>query len=171
MKVVTLNLNRIIDSNHYPVIEAKNSDMRHRSVGIGVQGLSDTFVALSISYDSQEAKDLNIDIFETIYHAALESSCELAAQEGYYETWPGSAGSNGILQCDMWGITPTDRWDWMLLRAKIAQHGLRNSLLVASIPTDDISQISGFSDSVDPFVRSLSISTLVYLWADCDFIQ
>ncbi|KAJ3502396.1 hypothetical protein NLJ89_g8905 [Agrocybe chaxingu] len=130
-KVVTYNLNRIIDVNYYPIPEARRSNMRHRPIGIGVQGLADAFMALRMPFDSLPAKELNIKIFETIYHAALEASSELAARDGPYETWMGSPAQQGQLQYDLWGVTPTDLWDWASLKEQISRTGLRNSLLVA----------------------------------------
>lgn len=136
----------MINRNYYPVVEAKNSNMRHRPIGLGVQGLADAFMALRMPFDSPAGRELNIQIFETIYHAALESSCELAQELGTYETYEGSPISQGKLQFDMWGRVPTDLWDWTALRAKIAQHGVRNSLLVAPMPTASTSQILGWNE-------------------------
>ena len=130
-KVVTRNLNRIIDINYYPVEEARRSNLRHRPIGLGVQGLADVFLMMRYPFDGPEARELNRQIFETIYHAALEASCDLAERDGPYETYPDSPVSKGELQYDMWGVTPTDLWDWNALKAKIAEHGVRNSLLVA----------------------------------------
>ncbi|RKO92022.1 ribonucleoside-diphosphate reductase large subunit, partial [Blyttiomyces helicus] len=141
--VVARNLDKIIDVNYYPVKEAENSNLRHRPIGIGVQGLADAFIKMRMPFDSPEAKQLNIDIFETIYFAALEASCELARDKGPYSTYEGSPVSKGILQPDMWDVTPSDRWDWAALRARIAEHGVRNSLLVAPMPTASTSQILG----------------------------
>jgi len=120
-RVVTRNLNCIIDVNHYPVETARRSNMRHRPIGIGVQGLADAFILLGMPFESEEAKQLNREIFETIYYAALRTSCDLAREEGAYETYEGSPISKGIMQFDMWGVTPTDRWDWTTLRADIAK--------------------------------------------------
>ena len=155
VKVVTRNLNRIIDVNFYPVPEAKKSNMRHRPIGLGVQGLADTFMKLRLPFDSPEARKLNLQIFETIYHAALEASCELAQRDGPYETYQGSPMSQGILQPDMWNVTPTDLWDWKALREKIAQHGVRNSLLVAPMPTASTSQILGFNECFEPYTSNI----------------
>ncbi|RKO87124.1 ribonucleoside-diphosphate reductase large subunit, partial [Blyttiomyces helicus] len=141
--VVTRNLDQIIDVNYYPVKEAKRSNLRHRPIGVGVQGLADAFIKMRMPFDSPEAKQLNIDIFETIYFAALEASCDLATEKGPYTTYEGSPVSKGVLQPDMWGVTPSDRWDWPALRARIAEHGVRNSLLVAPMPTASTSQILG----------------------------
>lgn len=154
-KVITRNLNRIIDVNYYPVPEARNSNMRHRPIGLGVQGLADAFMALRLPFDSEGARALNRQIFETIYHAALEASCELAATQGTYESYPGSPASQGELQFDLWNVTPTDLWDWRELKAKIAQHGLRNSLLVAPMPTASTSQILGFNECFEPYTSNI----------------
>ncbi|OWZ42870.1 ribonucleoside-diphosphate reductase large subunit [Cryptococcus neoformans] len=154
-KVVTKNLDTVITRNYYPVPEARNSNMRHRPVGLGVQGLADAFMALRMPFDSAEARELNIQIFETIYHAALEASCELAEEFGTYESYEGSPISKGILQYDMWGRVPTDLWDWTELKAKIAQHGVRNSLLVAPMPTASTSQILGWNECFEPYTSML----------------
>ncbi|CDO77157.1 hypothetical protein BN946_scf184657.g32 [Trametes cinnabarina] len=135
-KVVAFNLNRIIDVNHYPIPEARRSNMRHRPIGIGVQGLE-------------------LQIFETIYHAAVEGSCEMAKEFGPYETYQGSPASEGKLQYDLWGITPTDLWDWASLKAKVAQYGLRNSLLVAPMPTASTSQILGNNECFEPYTSNI----------------
>ena len=141
-KVVTKNLNKVIDVNFYPVIEARNSNMRHRPIGIGVQGLADAFAKMRFAFDSPEAMRFNKDIFETIYYGALEASCELAEVHGPYSTYAGSPISQGILQPDMWGVkTPDGRWDWTALRAKIAKFGVRNSLLLAPMPTASTAQV------------------------------
>lgn len=155
VKVVTRNLNCIIDKNYYPVEEARRSNFRHRPIALGVQGLADTFFALRLPFDSTEAKHLNIQIFETIYHAALESSIELAQELGPYESYQGSPASKGILQYDMWNVTPTDLWDWDTLKANLAQHGIRNSLLVAPMPTASTSQILGFNECFEPYTSNI----------------
>ena len=155
-KVVTNNLNRIIDVNYYPIPEARRSNFRHRPIGVGVQGLADAFMALRMPFDSPEAKELNIKIFETIYHAALEASSELAERDGPYETWMGSPAQLGQLQYDLWGVTPTDLWDWASLKEKIARTGLRNSLLVAPMPTASTSQILGNNECFEPYTRYCS---------------
>ena len=129
--------------------------MRHRPIGVGVQGLADTFMALRMPFDSPAAKELNIKIFETIYHGALEASCELAQRDGPYETWMGSPAQLGQLQYDMWGVTPTDLWDWAPLKEKIARHGLRNSLLVAPMPTASTSQILGNNECFEPYTSNI----------------
>ncbi|KAJ2470677.1 ribonucleotide-diphosphate reductase subunit rnr1, partial [Coemansia sp. RSA 2322] len=154
-KVITKNLNRIIDINFYPVPETRTSNMRHRPIGVGVQGLADAFLAMRMPFDSAEARTLNQDIFETIYHATLEASCELARVHGTYESYAGSPASQGRLQPDMWDHATTDRWDWATLRADIAQHGLRNSLLVAPMPTASTSQILGFNECFEPYTSNL----------------
>ncbi|KAF8843336.1 hypothetical protein BDN67DRAFT_1066936 [Paxillus ammoniavirescens] len=154
-KVVALNLNRIIDVNYYPVPEAHRSNMRHRPIGLGVQGLADAFMILRLPFDSPEARELNLKIFETIYHAGLEASCELAAKEGPYETFPGSPADLGQLQYDLWGVTPTDLWDWTSLKERISRNGLRNSLLVAPMPTASTSQILGFNECFEPYTSNI----------------
>ncbi|KAF7194695.1 Ribonucleoside-diphosphate reductase large chain [Pseudocercospora fuligena] len=155
VQVVTKNLNKTIEINHYPVPEARKSNFRHRPIGLGVQGLADAFLALRMPFDSPEARRLNIQIFETIYHAALTASCELAEKLGPYETYEGSPVSKGELQYDMWGVTPTDLWDWTALKAKIAEHGVRNSLLVAPMPTASTSQIMGFNECFEPYTSNI----------------
>lgn len=154
-QVVIRNLNKIIDINHYPVEEARRSNFRHRPIGVGVQGLADAFLALRLPFDSPQAKHLNIQIFETIYHAALTASCELAKVEGPYSSYEGSPVSKGILQYDMWNVTPTDLWDWNSLKAEIARHGVRNSLLVAPMPTASTSQILGFNECFEPYTSNI----------------
>jgi ribonucleoside-diphosphate reductase alpha subunit len=154
-RVVTKNLNKVIDINYYPVVEAKNSNMRHRPIGIGVQGLADAFILMRHPFDSKEARQLNKDIFETIYFASLTESCALAAKDGHYESYPGSPASQGILQYDMWGVTPSDRWDWKSLKAEIAKVGIRNSLLVAPMPTASTSQILGNNECFEPYTTNI----------------
>ncbi|PVV03530.1 hypothetical protein BB560_001983 [Smittium megazygosporum] len=154
-KIITRNLDKIIDVNYYPISEARNSNMKNRPVGIGVQGLADTFLKLRLPFESDGARELNLLISETIYHAALESSCELAQEKGKYETYSGSPVSKGILQPDMWGITPSDLWDWQTLRVNIASHGLRNSLLVAPMPTASTSQILGNNECFEPYTSNI----------------
>merc|ERR1719453_1495304 len=157
-KVVTRNLNKVIDRNFYPVEEAKNSNLRHRPIGLGVQGLADTFMKMGLPYESESARQLNTDIFETIYFAACESSMELAKVEGPYETYQGSPASKGQLQFDLWGVAPkSGRWDWTGLKAKIAEHGLRNSLLVAPMPTASTAQILGNNESFEPYTQNLYV--------------
>ncbi|KAI0258190.1 ribonucleotide reductase [Gloeopeniophorella convolvens] len=154
-KVVAFNLNRVIDVNYYPIEEARRSNMRHRPIGLGVQGLADTFMVLRMPFDSPEARLLNQQIFETIYHAAVEASCEMAQEQGTYETYEGSPASQGQLQYDLWGVTPTELWDWASLKEKVAQHGLRNSLLVAPMPTASTSQILGFNECFEPYTSNI----------------
>ncbi|MBL7928005.1 MAG: ribonucleoside-diphosphate reductase subunit alpha [Bacteroidia bacterium] len=153
--VVTKNLNKIIDINYYPVPEARKSNMRHRPVGIGVQGLADAFILMRMPFDSEEARMLNREIFETIYYAALTASKDLAKQNGAYETFAGSPASQGILQFDMWNVTPTDRWEWDVLRDEIKKHGLRNSLLLAPMPTASTSQILGNNECFEPYTSNI----------------
>lgn len=129
--------------------------MRHRPIGIGVQGLADAFQMLKIAFESPAAQKLNKDIFETIYFGACTASCELAAEEGPYETFKGSPASEGKLQFDLWGVSPSNRWDWSSLKDKIAQHGLRNSLLVAPMPTASTAQILGNNESTEPFTSNM----------------
>ena len=154
-KVVTTNLNKIIDVNYYPIKEAENSNFRHRPIGIGVQGLADAFALLRYAFDSKEARELNKQIFETIYYGALEKSCELAEVEGTYKTYKGSPVSKGELQYDMWGATPTKLWDWKELKAKIKKHGIRNSLLLAPMPTASTSQILGNNECFEPYTANI----------------
>ncbi|CAE8582287.1 unnamed protein product [Polarella glacialis] len=157
-KVATKNLNKVIDRNYYPVEAAKRSNMRHRPIGLGVQGLADAFMILRLPFESAAAKKLNEDIFETIYFAACESSCELAEVEGRYETYEGSPASKGQLQFDLWDRSPkSGRWDWAALKAQIATHGLRNSLLVAPMPTASTAQILGNNESFEPYTQNLYV--------------
>jgi ribonucleoside-diphosphate reductase alpha chain len=155
---MTKNLNRIIDINYYPVPEAKNSNMRHRPIGLGVQGLADTFFLMRLPFESSEALELNNQIFETIYFAALTASMDAAKLEGPYETYDGSPASQGILQFDMWGVTPSSKnWDWKKLKANIKKHGLRNSLLVAPMPTASTSQILGNTECFEPITSNIYV--------------
>jgi len=154
-KVVTRNLNRVIDNNFYPVEDARRSNMRHRPIGLGVQGLADTFCLMRHPFESDAARQLNKDIFETIYFGAVEASVELAAVEGPYETYEGSPASKGQLQYDLWGVTPSDRWDWAALKEKLAQYGMRNSLLMAPMPTASTAQILGNNESIEPFTSNM----------------
>ncbi|XP_044748724.1 ribonucleoside-diphosphate reductase large subunit [Coccinella septempunctata] len=154
-KVVTKNLNKIIDINYYPVPEAKNSNLRHRPIGIGIQGLADAFILMRIPFDSPEALLLNQQIFETLYYGALEASCELAQVEGTYSSYEGCPVSKGILQYDMWNVTPTKLWDWSVLKEKIAKHGVRNSLLLAPMPTASTAQILGNNESFEPYTSNI----------------
>ena len=155
--MATKNLNKIIDVNYYPIEEARRSNLRHRPIGLGVQGLADAFIKMRMPFDSPQARDLNKKIFETIYHAALEASNELAAVEGPYETYAGSPVSQGILQYEMWGVTPSDLWDWTELKEKISQTGVRNSLLVAPMPTASTSQILGYNECFEPYTSNIYI--------------
>merc|ERR1719221_1477222 len=157
-KVMTRNLNKVIDRNYYPVEEARRSNMRHRPVGLGVQGLADVYMMMRFPFESEQARALNIDIFETIYFAAVEASCELAERDGPYETYEGSPASKGKLQFDLWGQTPASgRWDWAALKERIAKHGLRNSLLVAPMPTASTAQILGNNESFEPYTQNLYV--------------
>merc|ERR1719361_1076372 len=154
-KVVTRNLNKIIDVNFYPVEEARRSNMRHRPIGIGIQGLADAFILMRFPFESEEAQLLNKQIFETIYYGAVEASCELAEKEGPYETYAGSPVSKGQLQYDMWGVTPTSLHDWASLKKKVAKHGVRNSLLLAPMPTASTAQILGNNESVEAYTSNI----------------
>ena len=127
-KTVTVNLNKVIDINYYPVEEARNSNMRHRPIGIGVQGLADAFIMMRLPFESDEARKLNREIFEAIYFGAVSASVALAKRDGAYETYEGSPTSKGLLQFDLWNVTPSDRWDWAGVKAEMAQYGIRNSL-------------------------------------------
>jgi ribonucleoside-diphosphate reductase alpha subunit len=155
-KRVTKNLNKVIDRNYYPIKEAENSNMRHRPIGIGVQGLADAYQKMGIPFESKDALDINNKIFETIYHAAMETSMEIAQKEGHYETFKGSPLSKGQFQFDLWGKKPwTNRYDWDKLRADVMKHGARNSLLVAPMPTASTSQILGNNESFEPFTSNI----------------
>ena len=155
-KVVTKNLNKIIDINFYPVPEARNSNMRHRPIGIGVQGLADTFIMLRMPFESDEAQGLNRDIFETIYFGAMAASVELAKQHGPYESFKGSPLSKGIFQFDMWNTAPkSGRWDWNTLRKDVIKNGARNSLLLAPMPTASTSQILGNNECFEPYTSNI----------------
>ena len=152
-KIITVNLNKVIDSNHYPLPQARNSNLKHRLIGIGVQGLADVFQMMCLPFDSPEARRLNKNIFETVYFAALEASNELAMSHGPYASYHGSPVSRGILQHDMWGERGSSRWDWAGLRARIKQYGVRNSLLVAPMPTASTAQIMGNNECFEPYTR------------------
>ncbi|HLT81234.1 MAG TPA: ribonucleoside-diphosphate reductase subunit alpha [Cyclobacteriaceae bacterium] len=155
-KVVTRNLNKVIDINYYPVEEAQRSNLRHRPIGIGVQGLADTFIQLRMPFDSEEALRLNEDIFETIYYGAMEASMELSKVAGPYETFKGSPVSKGIFQFDMWGVTPkSGRWNWEQLKRDVKQYGVRNSLLLAPMPTASTSQILGNNECFEPYTSNV----------------
>jgi len=155
--VVTKNLNKIIKINYYPVPEAERSNMRHRPIGLGVQGLADAFIKMRLPFESDGARMLNKQIFETIYHGALEASCELAKELGPYETYEGSPMSKGKLQFDLWNVTPTSLWQWDELRAQVKQYGVRNSLLVAPMPTASTSQILGFNECFEPYTSNIYV--------------
>ncbi len=152
---VTKNLNDVIDNNYYPVEEARNSNTKHRPVGIGVQGLADAFIMLRLPFESDLAKMLNKNIFETIYFAAMTASKDLAKEHGPYQSYEGSPVSKGIFQFDMWGVTPTDRWNWAALKAEVKEHGVRNSLLVAPMPTASTSQIFGNNECFEPYTSNI----------------
>lgn len=153
--IITRNLNKIIDINYYPVEQAKYSNIKHRPIGIGVQGLADTFIKMRYPFDSDESKQLNKEIFETIYFSALETSNQLSIEEGPYSTFKGSPASKGVLQFDMWNVKPSPRWDWETLRENIKSKGLRNSLLVAPMPTASTSQILGNNECIEPYTSNI----------------
>ena len=152
---VTKNLNKVIDHNFYPVEEARNSNTKHRPIGIGVQGLADVFILLRLPFESDLAKMLNKNIFETIYFAAMTASKDLAKTAGAYESFAGSPVSKGIFQFDMWGVTPSDRWDWAALKAEVKEFGVRNSLLLAPMPTASTSQIFGNNECFEPYTSNI----------------
>ncbi len=157
-KRVTKNLNRVIDRNYYPVIEAENSNMRHRPIGLGVQGLADTFIKLRMPFTSDEAKALNQEIFETLYFAAVTASMEEAKVDGPYQSYEGSPMSQGEFQHNLWNINDADlsgRWDWAKLRKQVEKHGVRNSLLVAPMPTASTSQILGNNECFEPYTSNI----------------
>jgi ribonucleoside-diphosphate reductase alpha chain len=154
---VTKNLNKIIDNNYYPIEEARNSNMRHRPIGLGVQGLADAFLLLRLPFESDKAKKLNKEIFETIYFAAMTASKDLAKIEGPYETFPGSPASKGIFQFDMWNVEPSLRWDWYRLKDEVMKSGIRNSLLVAPMPTASTSQILGNNECFEPYTSNIYV--------------
>jgi ribonucleoside-diphosphate reductase alpha subunit len=162
VKQMTRNLNKVIDVNFYPIEEARRSNFRHRPIGLGVQGLADTFFLMRYPFESEEARELNRHIFETIYFAACTSSNELAEADGHYESYPGSPASKGQLQFDLWNVVPdSGRWDWAGLKEKIAKHGLRNSLLVSPMPTASTAQILGNTECFEPISSNIySRSTL-----------
>ncbi|NJB82311.1 ribonucleoside-diphosphate reductase subunit alpha [Wenyingzhuangia aestuarii] len=158
VKKITRNLDTVIDRNYYPVKEAENSNMRHRPVGLGIQGLADAFIMLRMPFTSDEAKQLNKDIFETLYFAAVESSMEIAVKKGAYSTFEGSPMSKGEFQYNMWGVNDEDlsgRWDWKALREKVMKNGVRNSLLVAPMPTASTSQILGNNEAFEPYTSNI----------------
>ena len=154
-KMVTRNLNKVIDINFYPTDKTRRSNMRHRPIGIGVQGLADVFIQMDMPFYSEQAKQLNRDIFETIYHAAIEQTIELAKVEGHYDTFPGSPGSKGELQFDMWNVIPSSRYNWGNIRQELQKYGMRNSLLVAPMPTASTSQILGFNECIEPITSNI----------------
>uniref|UniRef100_A0A6C0KB58 ribonucleoside-diphosphate reductase n=1 Tax=viral metagenome TaxID=1070528 RepID=A0A6C0KB58_9ZZZZ len=156
-KIVTRNLNNVIDINFYPTDKTKNSNMKHRPIGIGIQGLADAFAKMDIPFHSDLAKQINKNVFETMYHAALEASMEAAQKEGPYSSFKGSPASHGILQFDMWNVTPSNRYDWDSLKLNISEHGLRNSLLLAPMPTASTSQILGNNECFEPFTSNIYV--------------
>jgi ribonucleoside-diphosphate reductase alpha chain len=151
----TVNLNRIIDGNYYPVEEARNSNLRHRPIGLGVQGLADAFIMLRYPFESEDARRLNREVFETIYYAAMTASKDLAKIEGPYETYAGSPVSKGVFQYDMWGVTPSSRWEWDVLKEEVMQYGVRNSLLLAPMPTASTAQILGNNECFEPYTSNI----------------
>jgi ribonucleoside-diphosphate reductase alpha chain len=154
-KIITRNLNKIIDGNYYPIEETRRSNFRHRPIGLGVQGLADTFMMLGLAFDSDMAKMLNKNIFETIYYASMVASMELAKETGPYETFKGSPLSQGIFQFEMWNVEPTNRYDWDALRKEVMQHGVKNSLLLAPMPTASTSQILGNNECFEPYTSNI----------------
>ncbi len=151
----TLNLNRIIDNNFYPVPEAEKSNMRHRPIGLGVQGLADALILMRHPFDSPQAKELNRDIFETMYYASMTASKDLAIKDGAYETFEGSPTSRGEFQFDLWGVKPSDRWEWDVLKEEVKKHGVRNSLLMAPMPTASTAQILGNNEAFEPYTSNI----------------
>merc|ERR1719272_1047434 len=157
-KVATKNLNKVIDRNYYPIPEARYSNMKHRPIGLGVQGLADAFLMMKLPFESDPARRLNEDIFETIYFGAVEASCDLAARDGSYQSYAGCPASQGKLQFDLWGKKPkSGRWDWDALKVRVAEHGLRNSLLLAPMPTASTAQILGNNESFEPYTQNLYV--------------
>ncbi len=152
---ITKNLNKVIDRNYYPIPEARNSNMRHRPIGLGVQGLADAFILLRYPFESEEARKLNVEIFETIYYAAMTASKDLAKKDGPYESYQGSPVSKGIMQFDMWGVTPSPRWEWDVLKEEVKEYGIRNSLLLAPMPTASTSQILGNNECFEPYTSNI----------------
>jgi ribonucleoside-diphosphate reductase alpha chain len=152
---ITKNLNKIIDRNYYPVAEARHSNLKHRPIGIGVQGLADAFILMRFPFDSPEAAQLNKEIHETIYYASMTASKDLAKVDGPYETYAGSPVSKGIFQFDMWGVTPSPRWEWNILKEEVKKHGVRNSLLLAPMPTASTSQILGNNECFEPYTSNI----------------
>ena len=157
-KVATKNLNKVIDVNYYPVEEARTSNMRHRPIGLGVQGLADTFVMMRLPFESEQAQRINREIFETIYFASMEASMELAQNRGVISNIQRVTGFKGIFQFDMWGVTPNSgRWDWYDLKQRVKKYGVRNSLLVAPMPTASTSQILGNNECFEPFTSNMYV--------------
>lgn len=154
-QVAVRNLNSIIERNVYPLEEARKSNFRHRPIGLGVQGLADLFMQMRLPFESEQAAELNKEIFETLAFAALSCSCDIAKELGTYESYEGSPLSQGLFQHDLWGVTPSTRWDWEQLRARIKKYGLRNSLLIALMPTASTSQILGNTESIEPLTSNL----------------
>jgi ribonucleotide reductase alpha subunit len=155
-KVITYNLNQIIDKNYYPTQKTETSNRRHRPIGIGIQGLADVFMMMKLPFTSDEAKSLNRQIFETIYHGAVERSFEMAQVHGPYETFAGSPASKGQLQFDLWGVdVDNSRYDWTTLKSQVVQHGMYNSLLLAPMPTASTSQILGFNECIEPITSNI----------------
>ena len=151
----TLNLNRIIDENFYPIEEARNSNVRHRPIGLGVQGLADAYIMMGYPFESEEARTLNREIFETIYYASMTASKDLSKVDGPYESFKGSPVSKGIFQFDMWGVTPTSRWEWDVLKDEVQKYGVRNSLLLAPMPTASTAQILGNNECFEPYTSNI----------------
>lgn len=152
---VTINLNKVIDENYYPVDAAKNSNLRHRPIGLGVQGLADAFILMGYPFESEEARKLNRELFETIYYAAMTASKDLAIQDGPYTTFKGSPVSKGVFQFDHWGVTPSGRWEWEALKTEVKKHGVRNSLLLAPMPTASTAQILGNNECFEPYTSNI----------------
>ena len=150
-----INLNKVIDENYYPVEEARNSNVRHRQIGLGVQGLADAFILMRFPFESEDARKLNREVFETIYYAAMTASKDLAKIDGPYQSFEGSPVSKGIFQFDMWNTTPSDRWEWDLLKEEVKEHGVRNSLLLAPIPTASTAQILGNNECFEPYTSNV----------------
>ncbi|HQW24117.1 MAG TPA: ribonucleoside-diphosphate reductase subunit alpha [Bacteroidia bacterium] len=153
--VITKNLNKVIDINYYPVEAARKSNMRHRPIGIGVQGLADAFILMRMPFDSEEARQLNKEIHETIYYAAMTASKDLSKKDGPYETYEGSPVSQGIFQYDMWNVVPSNRWEWDVLKEEVKKYGVRNSLLLAPMPTASTSQILGNNECFEPYTSNI----------------
>ncbi len=166
--VATRTTDRVLDVNIYPTPEARASAMETRAIGIGAQGLADVFRMVGVPYDSVEARQLNIAIFETIYHGALDMSCKLAEQHEPYIRWANSPASQGQLQCDMWHVTPSGLHDFPSLRHRISIHGLRNSMLTAIMPTSSTSQLLGNNDSVEPYIKYVTATRTARLATDVE---